>query len=185
MAKLVVLSEGLTGQTYELKVDKTTVGRVEDNTFQIAQPSVSSHHCEIWLRGNDVVVKDLNSTNGTFVNGQQVTTEAVLQPGQLLRLGQVEMRLESGAGPSPAPAASATAAPAPAPGRKMRESSMQIPKGVSLEQLERGPQGGLDASKGFTTKTNKTNKYFVIGIVVFVVVIAVIFLYAYSQSGHH
>jgi predicted component of type VI protein secretion system len=183
MAKLVVLSEGLTGQTYELKVDKTTVGRVEDNTFQIAQPSVSSHHCEIWLRGNDVVVKDLNSTNGTFVNGQQVTTEAVLQPGQVLRLGQVEMRLESGAGPSPAPAATATGAPAQ--GRQMRDSSMQIPKGVSLEQLERGPQGGLDANRGFTKKENKTNKYFVIGIVVFAVVIAAIFLYAYTQSGHH
>ena len=49
MAKLVVLSEGLTGQSYELKVDKTTIGRVEDNTFQIAQPSVSSHHCEVLL----------------------------------------------------------------------------------------------------------------------------------------
>lgn len=184
MAKLVVLSEGLTGQTYELKVDKTTVGRVEDNAFQIAQPSVSSHHCEIWLIGQDVVVKDLNSTNGTFVNGQQITTEAVLHPGQLLRLGQVEMRLESGSGPSPAPAATATAAPAP--GRKPRDSSMLVAnRGVSLQQLEQGPQGGLDTSKGFTTKKNQTNKYFVIGIVVFFVVIGVIFLIAYSQSGHH
>ncbi len=33
MAKLVVLNEGLTGQSYELKADKTTIGRVEDNTF--------------------------------------------------------------------------------------------------------------------------------------------------------
>src|SRR5579872_3082687 len=95
MAKLVVLSEGLTGQSYELKVDKTTIGRVEDNTFQIAHPSVSSHHCEVLLRGNDVVVKDLNSTNGTFINNQQVTTEGVLKAGQVLRLGQIEIRLES------------------------------------------------------------------------------------------
>src|SRR5258707_8730557 len=72
MAKLVVLNEGLTGQSYELKVERTTVGRVEDNAFHIHQASISSHHCEIWLRGNDVVVKDLNSTNGTCVNGQQV-----------------------------------------------------------------------------------------------------------------
>src|ERR1700722_115607 len=96
MAKLVVLSEGMTGQSYELKVDKTTVGRVEDNTFQVPHPSVSSHHCEVLLKGNDVVIKDLNSTNGTFINNQQVTTEAVLKPGQILRLGQVEIRLESG-----------------------------------------------------------------------------------------
>ena len=93
MAKLVVLSAGLTGRTHELKVDKTTIGRVEDNTFQIAEPSVSSHHCEVLLRGNDVVVKDLNSTNGTFINGEKIT-ESVLKPGQILRLGQIELRLE-------------------------------------------------------------------------------------------
>src|SRR2546427_10101020 len=94
MAKLVVLSEGMTGRSYELKVDKTTIGRVEDNTFQIAEPSVSSHHCEVLLEGNDVKIKDLNSTNGTFINGQQIS-EGVLKPGQILRLGKVDIRLET------------------------------------------------------------------------------------------
>src|SRR6267143_6258400 len=103
MAKLVVLSAGMTGRTHELKVDKTTVGRLEDNAFQIAEPSVSSHHCELIQHGNDIVVKDLNSTNGTFINGEKVT-EAALKPGQILRLGQVEMRLESGTGTTAAPA---------------------------------------------------------------------------------
>src|SRR3974390_2411377 len=92
MAKLVLLSAGMTGRTYDLKVEKTTVGRVEDNVFQIAESSVSSHHCEILLRGNDVVVHDLNSTNGTFINGEKVS-ESPLKPGQILRLGQIEMRL--------------------------------------------------------------------------------------------
>jgi predicted component of type VI protein secretion system len=95
MAKLVLLSEGLTGRSYELKVDRTTVGRVDDNAFPIIEASVSSHHCELLLRGGDVIVKDLNSTNGTFINGEKIT-EAALKPGQILRLGQVEMRLESG-----------------------------------------------------------------------------------------
>src|SRR5437762_4839929 len=94
MAKLVLLSAGMTGRTHELKVDKTTVGRVEDNTFQIAEPSVSSHHCEVLLRGTEVVVRDLNSTNGTYINGEKIT-ESVLKPGQTLRLGQIEMRLET------------------------------------------------------------------------------------------
>src|SRR5580704_3094620 len=164
MAKLVVLSEGMTGQSYELKVDKTTIGRVEDNTFQIAQPSVSSHHCEVLLRGNDVVIKDLNSTNGTFINGQPVTGEAVLKPGQVLRLGEVEIRLESGA-----PAAAAAT-------KRPMDSTMVIPKGVTLEQLEQGPQGGFDTSKGgFSKKKNSTNKYFIIGGIVFALVIAIAF----------
>src|SRR3954468_15090313 len=113
MPKLVVLSEGMTGQSYELKVDKTTVGRVEDNTFQIADSSVSSHHCEVLLRGSDVVIKDLNSTNGSFINGEKIS-ETVLKPGQTLKLGQIELQLLTDGQPVPAPKAPA-AAPAPAP----------------------------------------------------------------------
>jgi len=173
MAKLVVLSEGLTGQSYELKVDKTTVGRVEDNTFQIAHPSVSSHHCEVLLRGSEVVVKDLNSTNGTFINNQQVTTEGVLKPGQVMRLGQIEVRLES-------------AMPASASKRPV-DSTMVISKGVSLEQLEQGPHVGFDTTKGgFTRKTDKTNRYFIWGMVVFCVVVGSVLIYVINQvaSNH-
>jgi pSer/pThr/pTyr-binding forkhead associated (FHA) protein len=183
MAKLVVLNEGLTGQSYELKVEKTTVGRVEDNAFHIPQGSISSHHCEIWLRGNDVVVKDLNSTNGTFVNGQQVTSEAVLKPGQTLRLGQVELRLDTGApgeAVSPAPAA-APSAPKP-PSKKPLEATMVISKGVSLEQLEQGPQGGFDTTKGvFTKKKNSANRYLIWVGVLFVVILLGVLWYIFSQ----
>jgi predicted component of type VI protein secretion system len=173
MAKLVVLNEGLTGQSFELKSDKTTIGRVEDNHFQLAVGSVSSHHCEILLQGTEVVVRDLNSTNGTFVNGQQVTKEAVLKPGQTLKLGQVEMRLENGA---PAAGAAAAHAEPVAPIKKPLASTMVISKGVSLEQLEQGPQG-FDTTRGaFTRKTNKTNLYFIIGGVVFFLIVGVLIL---------
>src|ERR1041385_3075205 len=114
MAKLVVLSAGFSGRTHELNVDKTTVGRVEDNTFQIADPSVSSHHCEVLLRGSDVVVKDLNSTNGTFINGEKIS-ESALKPGQTLRLGQIELQLLTEGMPMPAPSAAPAAASASAP----------------------------------------------------------------------
>src|ERR1041384_6296002 len=126
MAKLVVLSASMSGRTQELSADKTTIGRVEDNTFQIAEPSVSSHHCEVLQRGAEVVVRDLNSTNGTFINGEKVT-EAVLKPGQVLRLGQIEIRLESGA--AAAPAASAAS-------KKPLEKTMVI--GIKAQDLEQG-----------------------------------------------
>src|SRR5947207_1722242 len=144
MAKLVLLSAGMTGRTHELKVDKTTIGRVEDNTFQIAEPSVSSHHCEVLLRGSDVVVRDLNSTNGTYINGEKVT-ETVIKPGQVLRLGQIEMRLE-------------TEAPA-GPAKKAVDHTMVMQRGVKLDELEQGTRVGFDtASKGFSKKDNKANK---------------------------
>jgi len=79
----------MTGRTFELSGERTTVGRVDDNSFQIPDPSVSSHHAEILLRGADIVVKDLNSTNGSYLNDNKIT-EIVLQPGQVLRFGQVE-----------------------------------------------------------------------------------------------
>src|SRR5664279_2338213 len=128
MAKLVILTQGLSGRAHELNVDRTTIGRVEDNMFQIAETSVSSHHCEVLLRGSDVVIKDLNSTNGTFINDQPVT-ESVLKPGQTLRLGTVELKLETGAGaaaPASAPANAAPDAPAKTPLRKA-ESTMVVP----------------------------------------------------------
>src|SRR5215471_15559046 len=131
MAKLVLLSAGMTGRTHDLKAEKTTVGRVEDNTFQIAEPSVSSHHCEVLLRGADVVVRDLNSTNGTFINGEKVT-EAVLKPGQTLRLGQIEIRLEAeGAASVPPPPPAGAPAPAPA-------APVTSKKGDSTMVMQRG-----------------------------------------------
>jgi predicted component of type VI protein secretion system len=181
MAKLVVLSAGLAGRSEELKVDKTTIGRVEDNTFQIAEPSVSSHHCEVFLRGTDVVVKDLQSTNGTFINGEKIT-ESVLKPGQVLRLGQVEIRLENGAPPSAS--APATAAPAgSASSKKSLDHTVAMPRGVSLDELEQGPRAtGFDtSSKAFSKKTNQTNRWFlIVGIIVFCV-ISLVILWTLSQ----
>src|SRR6058998_1582250 len=160
MAKLVLLSAGMTGRTHELKVDKTTIGRVEDNTFQISEPSVSSHHCEVLLRGSDVVVRDLNSTNGTYINGEKVT-ESVLKPGQILRLGQIEMRLETDAPSSPA--------------KKPVDQTMVMQRGVSLNELEQGTRvGGFDTtSKGFSKKDNSVNKIFIIVAIVVGVVIVI------------
>src|SRR5471032_1831894 len=131
MAKLVIQNQGMTGRACELHTDRTTVGRVEDNTFQIADASVSSHHCEVHLRGGEVFIRDLNSTNGTFINDAKIT-ESVLKPGQSLRLGQVELKLE-------AEGAAASA-------KKQVDSTMIMPRGVSLDQLEKsGRPAGFDA----------------------------------------
>ncbi|MEY2465661.1 MAG: hypothetical protein QOD03_182 [Verrucomicrobiota bacterium] len=192
MAKLVVLSAEMTGRTHELTVDKTTIGRVDDNTFQIAEPSVSSHHCEILLRGSDVVVKDLNSTNGTFINNEKVS-ESVLKPGQTLRLGQIELRLEVDGMPAPAPVPANASAPAPAPMmasapamKKAVDQTVVMQRGVSLNDLEQGggrPAGFDTAGKGFSKKGNKTNRWFLIGGIIAFVLIALVLLYAFSQAG--
>lgn len=166
MVKLVVLSSGMAGRTHELNVEKTTIGRLEDNTLPIAEPSVSSHHCEIIVQGSDVKVKDLNSTNGTFVNGEKVS-EATLKHGQVLRLGQVELRLESDApGSAPLPPATpspASAAPQAAPSRKLQDQTTVI-RGVKLDELDSGSRTlGFGTGKGFSKKEDKVNKIFLFG----------------------
>jgi pSer/pThr/pTyr-binding forkhead associated (FHA) protein len=189
MAKLVILTQGMAGRAHELNVDRTTIGRVEDNVFQIADPSVSSHHCEALLRGGDVVIRDLNSTNGSYINDAQIT-ESVLKPGQKLRLGQVELKLEVEGAPSaaPVPATPPPVAPA-APPQKAAESTMVMPRGVSLSDLESGGRRpGLDTtSKAFTRKRNKTGLYFWIaaGIGGLVIIILIVFALKMANSGTH
>ncbi len=188
MAKLVILTQGMTDRVHELKADRTTIGRVEDNMFQISEPSVSSHHCEVLLRGNDVVIKDLDSTNGTFINNLKIA-ESVLKPGQTLKLGNVEMRLDTGAPPAagtPAAAPASAPAPAGAPVKKTPDGTMVMPRGVSLGELESGGgrPPGFDTNKQFSKKTNKVNSIFFIigGIAVLVIIILII--YAFSLTGH-
>jgi predicted component of type VI protein secretion system len=157
----------MTGRTCDLKADKTTIGRVEDNVFQIADPSVSSHHCEVLLKGEEVRVRDLNSTNGTYINGV-ATTESVLKVGEILRLGQVQMRLETDA-----PATS---------GKKHLDRTAVIQGGVKLTDLDQTARGpGFDTSAaGFSKRTNKVNRAFAIAGVVIGIIIGVLLLYIFS-----
>ncbi len=167
MAKLVVLTESLKGLTHELKVERTTIGRVEDNTFQIAEPSVSSHHCEILLKGNEVVVKDLNSTNGTFINGERVA-EAALKAGQNLRLGQIELKLD---GPAPA-------------SKKQLDATMVIPQGVKRDEIGTAVQSAkLSDKAGFTKKSNRLNTIFFVGGGIVLLIIVLLIIYAFIQQS--
>jgi FHA domain len=163
MARLVILSEGFTGKAYELTVDKTTIGRVDDNTFPIPEGSVSSHHCEVLLRAGEVVIKDLNSTNGTFINGRQITGEAPLKPGQILRLGQVEIRLEDAGAQKAAP-------------KKLPDQTMVIPQGVKLGQEPPTKAVAFDKTT-FAKKSNVANKIFIAAVVLLgIVVVVLVFL---------
>jgi hypothetical protein len=168
MAKLVVLTQAFAGKSCELTAERTTIGRMEDNSFPIAEPSVSSHHCEIALKGNEVVVKDLNSTNGTFINGEPVTKDTVLRPGQTLRLGTVELRLDNGA-------------PPPAPTKKQLDHASPGPAGVKLGELA---QGSKPTAPPFAKKSDKTGKMFIYGGVVLGLIIIGAIGYAIFQLSN-
>ncbi len=93
------------GTTHELTEPLITIGRAPDNTIVIDDPSVSAHHAELRLVGEDYRLKDLGSTHGTRINGVLVT-ETVLRFDDRVRFGGVEARYESdtrGSQPLPAP----------------------------------------------------------------------------------
>ena len=97
MARLVVITRSVSATSHELGVGWTTIGRADGNAFQIIEASISARHCEVRMRGGDLVVRDLLSTNGTFVGGRRIS-EAIVPPGQTFRLGDVELRFENAGG---------------------------------------------------------------------------------------
>src|SRR5688572_30765589 len=106
-----------TPQAWEipLKSGVNGIGRSKDNDFQVDHPSVSTHHCEIVVSSAGVFLKDLDSTNGTFVDRAPVR-EAFLQSGQQVQLGGVDMVFEASgvpveAAPIAIPAAAAVRPP--------------------------------------------------------------------------
>ena len=73
----------------------TIVGRDSGSGVRLdGDEFASAHHARIDPRPDGVWVEDLESTNGTFVNGARITSKRLLQPGDVLRVGETELRLE-------------------------------------------------------------------------------------------
>ncbi len=104
---------------------ETHIGKLASNDIMITDPYASRIHAVIRWAPQGYVLEDLRSTNGTYVNGQRITAPTILQPGQVIRIGQTELTFYAlqgqGAGvpayaPPPAVAAAPMAPPAqPAP----------------------------------------------------------------------
>ncbi|RMD78504.1 MAG: FHA domain-containing protein [Lentisphaerae bacterium] len=89
--KLIVLSEQLRGQVFELEKDRYRVGRRDDMDICLVDPTVSSLHCEL-VRNEDggyTAVDEGYSTNGTRVNGMLITRHKLVN-SDLLQVGGVE-----------------------------------------------------------------------------------------------
>jgi len=90
MPKLLVNPSSPVVWEIQLKPGPNRLGRGEANDFTLTDPAVSGSHCEIRVTAQSVVIKDLGSTNGTFVN-RALVREALLHEGDRIHLGAVEM----------------------------------------------------------------------------------------------
>jgi len=94
LANVVVRSGPLRGQRYPIRVPIANVGRAEYNDIVIADESVSTSHAKLQRREGIWMLVDLDSTNGTLVDGERVQGEVPLAPGALIRFGAVQTIFE-------------------------------------------------------------------------------------------
>src|SRR4051794_33371278 len=91
MARLILSLDGQTLAEYNMTKERYTVGRLPDNDIRIDNAAVSGHHSLIINILNDSFLEDLNSTNGTYVNGKLIKKHA-LQHGDVITVGHHQLR---------------------------------------------------------------------------------------------
>jgi pSer/pThr/pTyr-binding forkhead associated (FHA) protein len=91
MARLILSLDGQTLAEYNMTKERYTVGRLQDNDIRIDNAAVSGHHSLIINILNDSFLEDLNSTNGTYVNGKLIKKHA-LQHGDVITVGHHQLR---------------------------------------------------------------------------------------------
>lgn len=137
MPKMIVSIDGVVIKEVQLTKDRTTLGRRPYNDIVIDNLAVSGEHAVLQMTGSEVYLEDLNSTNGTYVNGKAVKKQ-LLQNNDTIEIGKYKIKFVGEAGgptfektmilkpgvlpppvakpPAPAPVAGAPAAPVSAPG---------------------------------------------------------------------
>lgn len=93
MAILLGMSSSFKGRKFDVDQDEVTIGRSTSNLIILDDPSISSQHCVILKQGNRYTLRDLDSTNGSRVNGDAIQ-ECGLRPKDILQFGGMEFMFD-------------------------------------------------------------------------------------------
>ncbi|HEX2543252.1 MAG TPA: FHA domain-containing protein [Ramlibacter sp.] len=147
MPKMIVSIDGVVIKEVQLTKDRTTLGRRPYNDIVIDNLAVSGEHAVLQLTGNEVYLEDLNSTNGTYVNGKAVKKQ-LLQNNDTVEIGKYKIKFINEAPgatfektmiikPGMVPPMPKPGAPAPAPGSMATAAMQAIPQGqIGAKQPE-------------------------------------------------
>ncbi len=91
MPKMIVSIDGVVIKEVQLTKDRTTLGRRPYNDIVIDNLAVSGEHAVMQMSGTEVALEDLNSTNGTYVNGKAIKKQA-LQNGDTVEIGKYKIK---------------------------------------------------------------------------------------------
>ncbi|MDD4101116.1 MAG: FHA domain-containing protein [Kiritimatiellae bacterium] len=154
MACLIVLDGPAKGQRIILDKPVTKIGRREDNDLVLPDGSVSGAHCEIEKLETGYTLKDLDSTNGTRVNNNQVKQQA-LGRNDIIMIGEIPVMIEG--------------EDVPPSEHKAIKDTAQIPRTTIVISQNRT----METPKEFSKKSN-SNKIWIAVIVVLILIISVL-----------
>jgi pSer/pThr/pTyr-binding forkhead associated (FHA) protein len=153
MPKMIVSIDGVVIKEVQLTKDRTTLGRRPYNDIVIDNLAVSGEHAVLQLSGNEVYLEDLNSTNGTYVNGKAVKKQ-LLQNNDTVEIGKYKIKFINEApgatfdktvimkaGMVPQPAAKPPAAPASAAPQTLGVPTTAEPVAASIKVLSGAAAG--------------------------------------------
>lgn len=161
---LVVSEKGGETQRFDFDKDEVTIGRIDGNDIVLARGNISKQHTRLVVRDGKVIVVDLKSTNGTFVNGKRLTAPQVVSPGDAVVLGDFMLSLpgstadaaasqprlqEAMSSEGTAPGLDSLATPPPTP-------KVQVQVSRRPRQNELRSQAGIDEERERWAKLLKT-----------------------------
>jgi pSer/pThr/pTyr-binding forkhead associated (FHA) protein len=133
MARLIITSGGTEGKVYELP-DVSTIGRLQANEITVIDTKISRRNSKLTRLGDGFIIEDLQSSNGTFVNGSRIK-RVRLRNGDEITVGKVTFRFEPGPSKPKAPK------PKPKPKAPGPKPVSKVPPAVSVATMETPPAG--------------------------------------------
>ena len=150
------------GRRIEFRAGTTTLGRSSDNDVTLLDPVLSRHHCRFECSGAALKVVDLESANGTILNGMEVR-ESLVRPGDTIQIGDTVLKISAGAAeasvaapevlitidtpPSPPPGDAAPAAPPPPPPQPAKPEGGETAAATPVVDLGFGDEEGAKDGK--------------------------------------
>jgi len=149
--QITIRSGPTPGKTFPLERNEVFLGRDQANDITINDPEVSRRHARLIVKEETILVEDLGSTNGTFLNGERVSTSQQLRPGDVISLGESIVLLfeKSHYDPDATVVSSQPAyTPPPAPPQPAQRSYQQPQPRASYQQPQQPPAAAPERKKG-------------------------------------
>jgi pSer/pThr/pTyr-binding forkhead associated (FHA) protein len=147
MARLVLHLDGQVLAEYNMSKERYTVGRLPDNDIRIDNSAVSGHHALVINILNDSFLEDLNSTNGTYVNGKIIKKHA-LQHGDVITVGHHALRFVDSEVEEPEDEFQKTMVISPREAATLMAGSAKAAAAMQASQAKAGAQAGGPATNG-------------------------------------